>query len=224
MKTNGQTPQDPVPFNVDLLKMIYRIAIFNPDSSSGEVRQGTCFMGKYKDNVYIVTARHLFTEYGYKSGNNVKVIIQQATTTNITTQLPVYFFPLDGQSDIAVMKVPNRIPEENDYDLDTPFNLRAANQDIMYIGYPLSKNSLKPDVRHGNLLEINTTNPPNPICIFRTKSEEGFSGAPVFAYDQKEKKYYIISIISAGYLDDLGKTCGTIIEGARAAIENLLPR
>lgn len=228
MNLNAQVFAGKVPEDTSLAKLVYRLFVVkkNIQGKAGDkvvVSQGTTFLTKYKGGQYLLSAKHLFTKMGYQSGDVVEMQIEDSDR-RFPLNAPVYFFPLDNHSDMAVIKLKYNAPNNFGYDLETKWDLKGEHQGIMYIGFPTSKDSKTPEIRHGKYLYLDQTNPPNPMCVYETEAEEGFSGSPVFMYNEGDKKYLISSIISAGRDDSPNKTYGALIAAAAAIIDSLISK
>jgi Trypsin-like peptidase domain len=166
---------------------------------------GTCFALNYKNQEYIVTAKHLFRK-NTKNKTDVKIKIYfDRDPKNITAKV---FFHKDKNVDIAILKIPFKTSNEESY---WPGGQIAIGQDVYFFGFPILKNKLYySDDQVGRPLPlvkkaivsgfVNVK--PSMIVLLDGHNNPGFSGAPVMYYNYFEKIYMISSIVTGYYLQE----------------------
>lgn len=190
-----------------MFKSIYKIAVPTTDGD----KIGTGFLSVYKANIYFITAKHLFP--GYSNGDSCTVGLIENKTLH-SKRMRVFFDAGVASSDIAVLT--------GNFDgIDMPlYNLESTTdakigETIIFFGYPstnivsnnfpintVSKGKPMPLVKKGILAGFDDSNPFNTIAIFDAQSAPGFSGSPVFVYNEDEKAYFLLAVMSGGYLSN----------------------
>lgn len=199
------------PFEPWMLEGVYRIIFLDVGDSTG--MSGTATVIVYKGEKYLITARHLFDSkkiFTQRTGDGritVKYILDNGVKKRIFTSEFKGFF--DPRVDIAISKLDDSmsLPVIEAGAISTLINFSIGNYAV-FMGYPSFPMGGKkepvfteigekrlPIIKTGRVCGFNQNGPKNGLLI-DAMNVKGFSGAPVFVYNDTVKRYTLTAFVS----------------------------
>lgn len=166
---------------------------------------GTGFGFKYKNVVYLITAKHVMVEQNKRKKKTIYI----ANDEGFTDFEGEIFYHDHEDCDLCVIKMPASfaLPSSILYKERTPY----VGHPISFYGFPGSvstgvsfehkktkKNILMPIFRRGYLAGMFSEHDVSRLIIDAT-SIPGFSGSPVLAYDRKGNSFIIGVMVASNY-------------------------
>lgn len=149
---------------------------------------GTAFTLEHKNIQYVITARHLFKKVGFPSQFNVECMANNSWTDY---KARVFYHECDIV-DIAVLKLEQDQDITVKHDINTDGSNYDIGQDMYFLGYPYNYTMLvenedvhpTPLIKKGMLSGIIKEGDVR-VHLLDGHNNLGFSGGPVYCYDQK---------------------------------------
>ncbi len=202
-----------VPLKAQDYKSLPANFIFNTFYLSTDTLSGTSFEVRDGENIYIVTAKHLFKRH-IRTGDKVRILLSGKYLKEKNDSLFSYnvqvFIHKDSLADVAVFKIPvdkNKFNDKEMPSLQLALAAPPVGEDCIFLGYPSVAISIKTNfgllplvkkcVFSGALSE--------EILVFDGHNNKGFSGGPILSYSEKDKRYNFFAVVS-GYYPEIGST------------------
>lgn len=203
-----------VKFESWMYDAVVKIEVLSP----GTTNNGTAFFAKYRGEIFLITAKHLFA--GHHAGDSVSIVLTKGNRKQ-TAKWPIYFDEAPNTSDVAVTYA--HLPPATSIGINLDSNdSTGIGEPILYLGFPsvnvinnlIHVNSVAmngeilPLLKRGYVSGFNHTSMFNNTIIFDTHSTPGFSGSPIFVTNSKTKQPEVFAVLSGGLNANLSATDG----------------
>jgi len=179
---------------------------------------GTCFTANFRGKQYLITARHLLPAT-IKNGDTLQYKVFERLWKSYNSQV---YLHADSTIDLAVIKSPGGDLGYNSFEIfsDTTVNkgkdILTIGCDFFFLGYPMGISykwdSLKYPLYKRCVLSA-TIDISRFLDVYDGHNNAGFSGGPIVAYAEPQKKNYVFAVVS-------GRIIETYKHGAKEITEN----